>query len=177
MARAGSRSDVDRAPSRRQHDHVVDAVYEEGHRILTARISVPPATATAVDEVLSAAVETGAVPHVVAIIADRDGIVYEGSAGDLGGWPPTARTPFQIKSMTKLVTSVLALQLAEQGRLDLDAPVRSLLPEFADLQVLDGFDGDTPRLRPPTTEASEGSSQDPAGLQWSAPGVDIAAGV
>jgi methyl acetate hydrolase len=113
-----------------------------------------PQIASALDDVLLAAVDAGAVPHVVAVVADRDGIVYEGSAGELGGRPPTARTPFQIKSMTKLVTSVLALQLAERGHLDLDTPVRSLLPEFADLQVLDGFDGDTPRLRPPATEAT-----------------------
>ena len=43
----------------------------------------------------------------------------------------------RIYSMTKPVTSVAAMQLVEQGKLDLDAPVRNYLPEFADLKVLD----------------------------------------
>ena len=56
--------------------------------------------------------------------------------------------------MTKMVTTTAALQQVERGNLDLDAPVEQYLPEFADLQVLEGFDGDTPRLRPPATRAT-----------------------
>ena len=47
--------------------------------------------------------------------------------------------------MTKMLTTVAALQEKEKGNLDLDAPVADYRPEFADLQVLEGFDGDTPR--------------------------------
>lgn len=36
---------------------------------------------SAIDAVLREAVETGRVPHVAAIVADRDGIRYEGGAG------------------------------------------------------------------------------------------------
>jgi CubicO group peptidase (beta-lactamase class C family) len=57
-------------------------------------------------------------------------------------------------SMTKMVATAAALQLVERGLLDLDAPVERYCPEFADLQVLDGFDGDTPRLRPPASKAT-----------------------
>ena len=56
--------------------------------------------------------------------------------------------------MTKMVATTAALQQVERGNLDLDAPVDQYLPEFADLQVLEGFDGDTPRLRPPATRAT-----------------------
>jgi Beta-lactamase class C and other penicillin binding proteins len=42
----------------------------------------------------------------------------------------------------------------ERGVLDLDAPVEDYRPEFAELQVLEGFDGDTPRLRPPASKAT-----------------------
>ena len=42
----------------------------------------------------------------------------------------------------------------EQGLLSLDATVESVVPEFGQLQVLDGFDGDKPRLRPPASEAT-----------------------
>jgi len=56
--------------------------------------------------------------------------------------------------MTKMVATAAALQLMERGMLDLDAPVEQYRPEFAELQVLDGFDGDTPRLRPPASKAT-----------------------
>jgi methyl acetate hydrolase len=57
-------------------------------------------------------------------------------------------------SMTKMPCTVAALQLVEQGRLDLDAPVAEYCPEFAALQVLTGFDGDAPVLRPPARPAT-----------------------
>jgi CubicO group peptidase (beta-lactamase class C family) len=41
-----------------------------------------------------------------------------------------AATLFQIGSITKTVTGTLAMQLVEQGALDLDAPVRRYLPEL-----------------------------------------------
>lgn len=111
----------------------------------------------AIDEVLEQAVARGAVPNVVAMAADRDGNVYEGAAGPrvAGGDEPVGPdTHFRIMSMTKMVATVAALQLSERGALDLDAPVEQYRPEFADLQVLDGFDGDTPRLRAPASKAT-----------------------
>jgi CubicO group peptidase (beta-lactamase class C family) len=63
-------------------------------------------------------------------------------------------THFRIMSMTKMVATVAALQLMERGALDLDAPVERYCPEWADLQVLEGFDGDEPRLRPPASQAT-----------------------
>jgi CubicO group peptidase (beta-lactamase class C family) len=44
--------------------------------------------------------------------------------------PVDADTLFQIGSTTKTVTGTIAMRLVEQGRLDLDAPVRSYLPEL-----------------------------------------------
>ncbi|MDQ2709172.1 MAG: beta-lactamase family protein [Actinomycetota bacterium] len=48
----------------------------------------------------------------------------------------------------------MALQQMEQGNLHLAAPVAEYCPEFADIRVLDGWDGDTPRLRAPATQAT-----------------------
>ena len=110
-----------------------------------------------IDAVLARAVESGAVPHVAAIAADRDGVVYEGAAGVRvagGDDPVTPGTQFRIMSMTKMVVTAAALQQVESGALDLDAPVEQYCPEFGELQVLDGFDGDTPRLRPPASKAT-----------------------
>src|SRR5262245_9041087 len=107
-----------------------------------------------IDQVLGAAVARGDVPGVVAMAADDSGVIYEGAAGLRAADaedPIGPDTMLRIASMTKMVTTVAALQLRDDGRLELDAPVDTYRPEFADLQVLDGFDGDTPRLRPPAT--------------------------
>lgn len=110
-----------------------------------------------IDEVLQAAVARGDVPGVVALAAGDDGVLYEGAAGRRAadaGDPITPDTMLRIASMTKMVTTTAALQLAERGALELDAPVETYRPEFAGLQVLEGFDGDTPVLRPPRTRAT-----------------------
>lgn len=121
----------------------------------TTRSIVDP---SAIDEVLRRAVDSGAVPNAVAVAADRDGVIYEGAAGPrvagTEGDAVGADTHFRIMSMTKMVATTAALQLVEQGRLDLNAPVQQYCPQFADLQVLDGFDGDTPRLRAPASRAT-----------------------
>jgi CubicO group peptidase (beta-lactamase class C family) len=57
-------------------------------------------------------------------------------------------------SMTKMPCTVLALQAMEQGTLDLDAPVANYCPEFAEVQVLTGFSGGVPQLRPPASQAT-----------------------
>lgn len=112
---------------------------------------------TKLDEVLAAAVDAGDVPCVVAMAADDSGLVYEGAAGPRSAGasePVTADTHLRIASMTKMVGTVAALQQVERGNLSLDDPVEKFLPEFADLQVLEGFEGETPRLRPPVTQAT-----------------------
>ena len=112
---------------------------------------------SAIDKVLRNAVDSGGVPHVAAIAADRDGVIYQGAAGPRAvgeSDPVTVDTLFRIMSMTKMPCTVAALQQVEQGNLDLDAPVAEYCPEFAEIQVLTGFDGDTPALRPPTGQAT-----------------------
>jgi methyl acetate hydrolase len=121
----------------------------------------PTIDASAIDAVLRDGVESGAVPNAVAIAADREGVIYEGAAGPrvAGGTDQVSPdTHFRIMSMTKMVATVAALQLVEQGALDLDAPVEAYRPEFAQLQVLEGrpesADRDTPRLRAPASRAT-----------------------
>jgi methyl acetate hydrolase len=103
-----------------------------------------------IDELLERACAEDVVPGVVAMVADRDGLLYEAAAGRVSvddGAPATTDTMFRIASMTKALTSVAALQLLEQGRLALDREVASVIPAFGELQLLEGFDGDEPRLR------------------------------
>ncbi|MDJ0752890.1 MAG: serine hydrolase domain-containing protein [Ardenticatenaceae bacterium] len=44
--------------------------------------------------------------------------------------PVTADTLFQIGSNTKTMTATIMMMLAERGQLDLDAPIRTVLPDF-----------------------------------------------
>ncbi len=102
--------------------------------------------ASAIDRLLQEAVEDKVFPGVVAVVGDRDGTLYEGA---FGAEPDTM---IWIASMTKALVTVAALQLVERGELTLEQPVAEILPSFAALQVLEGFDGDTPRLRPPSRQ-------------------------
>ena len=112
----------------------------------------------AIGAVLDTAAATGAVPGAVAIVVDRDGtrgLAAGGSTRSDGeGGATQDRRAVRIASMTKALASAATLQLMEQGRLSLDDDVGSILPAWNDLQVLDGWDGDEPRLRAPRTTAT-----------------------
>jgi CubicO group peptidase (beta-lactamase class C family) len=109
-------------------------------------------------EVLEGAAASGAVPGAVAVVVDRDGTQGLAAGGttraDGAGEALEPGATFRLASMTKALASVGALQLVEQGRLGLDDAVASVVPEFGEAQVLDGFDGEQPRLRPPATPAT-----------------------
>jgi methyl acetate hydrolase len=111
----------------------------------------------AIEGLLEQAVRDRVVPGVVAVAGDRDGLLYEGAFGMLsvdGDVPARPDTMIWIASMTKAIVSIAALQLIEQGSLELEQPVAGVLPAFAELQVLEGFEGDAPQLRPPTRQAT-----------------------
>lgn len=102
-----------------------------------------------IDDLLNGVTADGSLHGVAATVVGRDGVLYEGTAGDA-----RPDTMFRNASMTKAVATTAALQLVEQGRVDLDATVASIVPEFGDLQVLDGFEGGKPVLRPPKSQAT-----------------------
>ena len=93
------------------------------------------------------------VPGVVTLILQDGRPVYSASFGTRepqGGGPIAPDAMFRLASMTKIVTSVAALQLVEEGRIGLDDPISRHLPEFASLRMRqqDGSIAATPR--PPT---------------------------
>jgi len=106
-----------------------------------------------VDAMLKHATDAGDVPGVAAMASVGDSTIYEGAFGTrrLGSAKPmTIDTVVWIASMTKPVTSAAAMQLVEQGRLQLDEPAARWAPELASVQVLEGFDAaGMPQLRPP----------------------------
>jgi len=109
------------------------------------------------DRGLQALVDEGAIPGAVALLARRG----EEVATSVVGWrdvaaakPMTEDTIFRLYSMSKPITSVAILMLAEQGALTLDDPVEKFLPELANLRVYVSGDVDhmvtEPAGHPPT---------------------------
>jgi CubicO group peptidase (beta-lactamase class C family) len=105
-----------------------------------------------IDQILRQNSDSKEIPGVVAIAATAKDVIYQGAYGrrDLSkGDAMTMDSVFWIASMTKAITSAAAMQLVEQGKLSLDAPIGKVLPDLASPQVLEGFDAKgEPKLRP-----------------------------
>jgi len=73
------------------------------------------------------------IPGLALSIVHNDEIVYTKGYGVAGpdGTPVTSQTPFIIGSTTKSFTALAVMQLAEAGRIDLDASVQEYLPWFS----------------------------------------------
>jgi CubicO group peptidase (beta-lactamase class C family) len=89
-------------------------------------------------DTLKAGIAKGDIPGVVLIISRHGKIGYFEAMGSLD---PDKKTPmtkdaiFRIYSMSKPITSILAMMLCEDGRLALGDPVAKYLPEFKDVKV------------------------------------------
>ena len=106
------------------------------------------------DDVLQTGVDSGDVPGVVAMATTprRDDLrrrIRRARARPEHGDEPD--TVVWIASMTKALTGAAAMQLVEQGRLDLDSPATPLgARNSAALRVLDGWEANgKPRMRAP----------------------------
>lgn len=87
--------------------------------------------------------------------ASANRVQWSGAAGNAGpAGAATENTIFRIYSMTKAIASTAAIMLVDRGKLQLDTPVETVLPEFGRIKVLEGFDGTTPRLRAPRTRCT-----------------------
>jgi methyl acetate hydrolase len=113
------------------------------------------ATSGNITDTLRASLQKHKIPCCVAMACTADKITYSGAFGkrdSASGVDVNLNSIFVIASMTKPVTSVAAMQLVEQGKLKLDEPASTYLPELGKLQVLHGFDEGTgkPILKPAT---------------------------
>src|SRR5204863_2499814 len=107
------------------------------------------------DKVIREAAVNEDVPFLVGMVGNAAGVVWSGAAGERSpGQPATVDTVFRIFSMTKAVGSTAAMILIDRGKLSADTLVETILPEFAELKVLEGFDEKRPRLRAPRTKAT-----------------------
>jgi CubicO group peptidase (beta-lactamase class C family) len=83
-------------------------------------------------------VDNGRLPGWLAVVSRHGRIVHVGRGGlrDVeAGLPVETDTLWRIFSMTKPITSVAAMMLAEEGLLELDDPIARWLPEFASPRV------------------------------------------
>src|ERR1700736_4510092 len=105
-----------------------------------------------IDQLLRQKTDAKEIPGVVAIAANSQEVIYQGAYGkrDLSKDDAmTSDSVFWIASMTKAITTAGAMQLVEQSKLALDAPIGNVLPDLAAPQVLEGFDAKgEPKLRP-----------------------------
>src|SRR5258708_9776566 len=105
-----------------------------------------------IDQLLRQKSDARELPGVGAMAANSKEVIYQGAYGKRDLSKDDAMTidsVFWIASMTKAITAAGAMQLVEQGKLVLDAPIATVLPDLAAPQVLEGFDAQgEPKLRP-----------------------------
>lgn len=105
----------------------------------TAAVVVPspqpfnPALAAELQRILDATVADGYIPGAVVAVnipGQAPWIGASGLADPQQGRPMEPATRFRIASISKIFTAVVVLQLAEEGRVDLDAPIARWLPDL-----------------------------------------------
>ena len=106
---------------------------------------------------LKAEIAKGRMPGAVVAIARRGKLVYFEAFGYLdkpAGTPMAKDAVFAIASMTKPLVTTGAMMLFEEGKLSLDEPIATYLPELKNMKV--AVDGDPTKIeearRQPTVE-------------------------
>jgi CubicO group peptidase (beta-lactamase class C family) len=149
--------------------------------------TAPPASLTtegssALSTFFTDAVARGDVPGVVALVVDRDKVLYHEAFGKMNvakNVPMAKDTIFRIASMTKAVTSVGVMQLVEQGKVGLDDDVSKFLPRLKSPQVFSTVDAQagtyqTQAAKRPMTIRQLLTHTSGIGYSWSDRGLAIA---
>ena len=93
-----------------------------------------PRTLARLEEHIDTALQKAGIPTAAYAVVRNGEIILARGVGKTEwnrGDPVTPDTLFAIGSLTKSMTATAILQLREQGKIDLDAPVQSYLPWFA----------------------------------------------
>ena len=115
--------------------------------VMTAQVNgqapfVSEAGQAALDEYLEQVVSDTYIPGLVAMVTNRDGVIYAGAFGSQDvarGRPMTVESIFRIASMTKPITSAAVMMLVEDGEVGLDDPVSTYLPGQLPEEVFETF--------------------------------------
>ena len=100
-----------------------------------ASVGMDPALGARLDSIISVAIASGAAPGGAVAVGRWGKIVHLRAYGRIDAAPGAAAvtdsTLFDLASLTKVVaTTTAAMILEDEGRLDLDAPVHTYLPEL-----------------------------------------------
>jgi len=118
--------------------HLAIIAFALGITVLGASSSVEKAHKE-VREVMADAIAESDLPSVVAIAINSKGHRIEYAYGGVN-WgksdPVKTSSIFRIHSMTKIVTSIAAMQLVEQGKVELDQDLSEFLPEMAKIPIM-----------------------------------------
>lgn len=94
-------------------------------------------------------------PGAISLVARRGKVVHfetYGSMDDERHKPMRADAIFRFYSMTKPIASVALMMLYEEGRFQLDDPIRKFIPELEDLKVFVSGTADSYETRTPARE-------------------------
>jgi len=100
---------------------------------------------------LQADVASGKIAGAYLLVGRHGKVAFQQGFGVQGPGqttPVNDETIFRIFSMTKPVVSVVAMTLVEEGKLDVDAPVSTYLPEYANLVVWQADGSSVPATKP-----------------------------
>jgi serine beta-lactamase-like protein LACTB len=92
-----------------------------------------PEKRAAINKTVSDFMAANSVPGIAAAVVLQSELVWSAGYGmaDLENYvPATSATLFRLASISKPITATAVLQLAERGKLDLDAPVQKYCPAF-----------------------------------------------
>jgi CubicO group peptidase (beta-lactamase class C family) len=104
-----------------------------------------------ITETMQAFADSGRFAGAVAVVARGGRVAYRQPIGRFDASAPDALSAdhlFRIYSMTKPVTAVAILRLADQGKLRLDDPVSRFIPGFGEVGVYVAGPASAPELRP-----------------------------
>ena len=100
---------------------------------MAAQAGLPPAAVHRIDRIVTAQMLRAKVPGLTVAVGVRTRLAWVQGFGtaDLENSVAAApETAYRIGSISKPITAVAAMQLAERGKLDLDAPVQKYVPSF-----------------------------------------------
>lgn len=95
------------------------------------REPAPTPTPAAIDEYLRDALDSTGLPGMSAVVTHGDRIIHAAGVGhDSSGRAVTADTLMRVASVSKSFTAATVMSLVDEGRVALDQPVVTYLPEF-----------------------------------------------
>ena len=111
---------------------------------------IEPARLSRLHDLMTAHVDEGQMPGLIALVARGDDIRVEvlGTPSFTDPTPLGRDAIFRIASLTKPITAVTALTLVEDGTLRLDDPIDDLVPELANRRVLRAIDAELDDTEP-----------------------------